>query len=233
MVVDSKIYLLGGSPTTSTATNAIYCFDTETEKIEKLSATVPASRTQMACAMVGSKIYLFGGSSGATTYYGKIYCFDAETGKTSTLSKSLPLEGGMIFGGAIGSKIYLFGGFRGGTSRADIYCYDTTTDEIVTIAEKLPSNNYDMCGASTGSDIYLFGGGSSGSAILHYGFPAVVIDEGAVHIVLNSENNPFYIVNNDTSKVEVCVSTVYKGNAEGIGEKVETALYKDGEWQTI
>lgn len=91
-----------------------------------------------------------------------------------------------------------------------------------------------------GETIYLFGGvrdDSTTSFNTIQQFEGVtkvpVVDSGAIHIVPQLTENFFPFLNTDTVKAEIGVDSVLKGNADGHGEEVEAALYKDGAWVTI
>lgn len=60
-----------------------------------------------------------------------------------------------------------------------------------------------------------------------------VLANGIMCIIPHSTENKTPLINTDTVKVEIGVDKVYKGNADGIGEDVEAALFKDGAWTTI
>jgi N-acetylneuraminic acid mutarotase len=158
----SKIYLFGGEKTKSSTgyLSEICVFDTETETIITLSATLPGQCSEMACARVGTKIYLFGGRN-----YNKskqdIYMFDTETETVTTLSKQLPATRAYMSCATIGTKIYLFGGYSAYSSSEmydTIYRFDTETEVIETLDATLPTACGRMGSAIIGTKIYLFGG---------------------------------------------------------------------------
>ena len=166
--VGTKIYLLGGygGEASSTYLKTIYVFDTETEIITTLSATLPAVCCNMGCVAIGTKIYLFGGNSTFGDSLNTINVFDTTTETISTLSTTLPTACKNMGCTSIGTKIYLFGG-RGKERLNTIYVFDTETETIRTLSTTLPTA-YEMMGcASIGTKIYLFGGfgGNSGNQI--------------------------------------------------------------------
>jgi N-acetylneuraminic acid mutarotase len=160
-VIGTKIYLFGGYYSNSTILNTINCFDTETQTLTTLSATLPKAISFNSAAAVGAKIYLFGGEnfdSGLDT----IYCLDTETQKITTSTTILPRAITRMSAAAVGTKIYLFGGEYAVTSSMRILgairCFDTET-QALTLASMslfLPLDNPHL--AAVGTKIYVLGG---------------------------------------------------------------------------
>lgn len=162
VTIGTKIYLFGGKTTHSTTgyLSEICVFDTETETIITLSATLPSQRSEMGCARVGTKIYLFGGQHYRSSEK-EIYVFDTETESITKLSKSLPDGRTYISCASVGTKIYLFGGYnayRSSTRYDTIYMFDTETEVIETLDATLPTACGCMGCSLIGTKIYLLGG---------------------------------------------------------------------------
>ena len=75
--VGSNVYLFGGYGVGGSR-NDILKFNTETETISTLSATLPQSLFNMGVAQVGSNVYLFGGYNYGSSYLNTIYKFSVD-----------------------------------------------------------------------------------------------------------------------------------------------------------
>ena len=201
------------------------------ENIRTLSAKLPTPLQGMASSAVGNKIYLFGGYSSG--YSKSIHCFNTDTESIETLSATLPV-GCTPSASAVGTKIYMFGGNSASSYTNTIYRFNTDTESIETLSIVVPTTIGSMGIATVGNKIYLFGGrnGSELDAI-HCFETEIILENGTLVIIQNSSGNIFPLINTDLARVEIGVDTVYKGNTNNNGEKVETAIYKDGEWVTI
>ena len=173
--VGTKVYLFGGNKDNTSAgfLKTIYVFDTESNAITTLSATLPTAAGQIAAVAVGTKIYLFGGVNSSTSssgYLTKIYVFDTESNTITTLSAALPAKASDIAAAAVGTKIYLFGGVywsSGRVYRNTIYVFNTESNTITTLSVTLPTSASDIAAAAVGTKIYLFGGQSGNSSYLN------------------------------------------------------------------
>jgi N-acetylneuraminic acid mutarotase len=236
-VVGTKIYLFGGK-NASGLLDTILCFDAETEEIATLSETLPDALERTTAVAMGTKVYLFGGKI-ASDPVDTILCFDSETEKLTTLSATLPEPKYDVGVGVIGSRAYLFGGYdASGSACTTILCFDSEAEEITTLSTTLP---YRRGGSgddiATAGDIICLFGGLVGDDIVRdiYEFEArsMLLAENVIQIYPTLGTNMFRIVNTPATRVEIGVSSVFKGNAEDVGEKVEAALYRDGEWKII
>ena len=113
--VNDKIYLFGGrgGSSTSTRNNKIMVFDTKTQTLATLSATLPEVRCYTNCVSVGSKIYIFGGEGGGyntSTSLNTICIFDTETQTIQTIDEVLPKATSSMGCDIYGCDIYLLGG---------------------------------------------------------------------------------------------------------------------------
>lgn len=245
IVKDNKVYLVGGVA----KGKGLYCFDTDTDTYTTLSEVMSESRIITASATVGNKAYLFGGYWN-DAIYNTILCFDADTELFTTLQQTVPSKYHMR-ASAIGDKIYLFGGISNYSITADvtcydtIYCFDTKTETLTELEEKLPIGQGFATAQTVNNRVYLFGGRLAGKysiqtestatlskAIYRFAEESVSLIQDIIQIVPTDENI-FPIINTETTRVEIGVGKVYKGNTEGIGEPVETAICKDGAWTTI
>lgn len=121
--VGKKIYLFGGTNGTDYY-DTINVFDTETETLTTLSATLPAFIANACAAAVGSKIYIIGGYDG-TNYYNEISMFDTETQTLSEAPRILPMPNAFSTCEVIGTKIYTFCGANEYGSHGLICVYET------------------------------------------------------------------------------------------------------------
>ena len=235
--VGTKIYIFSGNST------AIYCFDTATLTITTLSTTLAESALHRGIAVIGTKIYLLGGwiSSVPTA---NTYVFDTETLTLTTLSTPLPLAMSNMMCVSVDNTIYIFGGqYLEETTKQinKIWCFDVVTGTIDEMPLTLP---YNFCGggvAQIDRKIYIlcgYGGANYSTRfddinVFQYALFMAKVAENVLQIVTQKESNIFSIINTEAVKVEVGIETVYKGNAEGYGEQVVKAVYKDGVWTII
>ena len=242
--VGKKVYLFGGYRYVTNAfehQTAIYCFDTETNSVEELDAVLPSGMYDMACAAVGTKIYLLGGArvvgTTSSTSVDTILCFDTETSSFVDVSAKLPQP---IFGSAcisIGTAVYILGGADSTASPArqnTIYRYDTVRDVVSKLGAEFPEARYYAGAGFANGSIYLFGGftGSFLDDIQRIAIATVALAPDTMQIVPRDDMNIVTLIKGD-DVLEIGVDTAYKGNADGVGERVEMALYKDGEWVEI
>lgn len=160
-VVGKKIYIFGGIDASSTESNAIYIFDTETSTVSVSSATLPVTCYGLGVGVVGKKIYVFGGKSALSPYrFATIHVYNTETDTLETSSTVLP-QGLYYMGvGVVGKKIYILGGYAS-SATSTVYVYDTETNVISTNSKSLSTAKQNMAVAVIDEKIYLFGGRSS------------------------------------------------------------------------
>lgn len=156
--IGTKIFVFGG--TYGGCTNIVSLFDTETETITRLSATIPVATSNMCGVAYGKLIYLFGGETSINVYTNSVYCFDTETETFTTLT-SLPYTAGDIVGVLSNKTIYLLGGKETvNNGRKTILKFDCETGLTTTSPTQLP---YNRCGSSVAylkNEVLLFGGGT-------------------------------------------------------------------------
>jgi N-acetylneuraminic acid mutarotase len=243
IAVGAKIYLFGGN-----TSNKIYCFNTADETIITLEAKLPQAMSQMAYAGVGTKIYLFGGWGGGA--HNTILVFDTVTEQIETLSSTLPKSLFMACAATVGDNIYIFGGqataIGSGNQNTDVYVFNTVSQKVRKASIDIEFTVGSAC-FTYGDKIYIAGGcqyWTSSSPYANGGnisvkevttatdFPLAENDM-FIRIPTTATDNIFYLVNTENVKIENGIQTVYKGNADGIGEPVEAALYKNGAWTNI
>jgi N-acetylneuraminic acid mutarotase len=163
-VIGSDIYILGGDYGAG-GTKTIYKYDTRTDEVTTLPATLPVIMRGHEAATFGTKIYLMGGSQPSGNYESSsIYEFDAETQTTTTLGKSLSYGVGDMGSSVIGTKVYLFGGSNYTKIYNTIMEFDLETLTTTTLDVTLPDSKESLGAATFGTKVYLFGGKSSSAS---------------------------------------------------------------------
>ena len=235
VAVGTKIYLFGGTDTTSPTSskyifNTIYVFDTDTNSLTTLTNTLPFACYEMTCSLVGNKIYLFGGSI-LGGYTDTIIVFDIETKNVTTLDTKLPTACSLTGCGVIGTKVYLFGG-RGASSLDTINVFDTNTETVTTLDTTLPIVSSSMGTVTNGNKIYLFGGTNDTNSIKVFTLTHELAN-GDIEIQSGLLKNKFNLINTENNKVEISVENVYIGNTNNEAELCEAYLHNGTEWVVI
>jgi hypothetical protein len=173
---------------------------------------------------------VFGGYDGSNPL-NTIRVFDTDTQTLETLDVTLPTPVYMFSGAAVGSAIYLFGGHTGSEGTDKIVRFNTETNEVETLGVTIPKKNWATPAASIGSRIYYFDGLSSTVSDHTLNTFVVNIDLPENHMLIETSGagNTVRLFPN----MEIGVKNVYLGNADGKGERVPAALYKDGAWTEI
>lgn len=233
---DKTLYIFSGSNR-----KAVYAFDTENEALTTISDNFRTSWVGSRWCRIGSKIYYF--ASGGNAFPRQVFTFDIDSLAVTAQDSgySIPIIASCSYG-VLNGYIYMIGG----NYLYKIYRYKNTgsaTTSYVEMPFTANSGSYYSACATVGNKIYCFGG-STLAAYTDYNpvdevnvyslaTPAPSIPSGSLYVKPSTEDNIFPVVNSDGMSVEIGVDTVYKGNAEGIGEPVEAALYNGNEWQTI
>lgn len=237
VAVGEKIYIFGGQTSSTGYTDAIYCFDTQTKETIKFADTLPQRMKTHYSAAFGTKIYVFGGSNSSGGQY-SVYCFDTETEKLDELAESLPGHvGNWTSFATVGENVYLFGG---GDYTTEIWRFDMVKQTFEELSAVLPLGLVQLESATVGNDVYLFGGKDSNSSTgLAYKMAVyrmtgdVPMESGLIAILQAKTGTIFPIIDTETARLEIGISSVLRGNEENVAEEVEAATYKDGEWVTI
>ena len=232
-VVGTKIYLFGGYNGSSNQ-NSIYRFDTETEELTKLGATISAAYS-IGSAVIGSKIYLFGGRTGSYSVRNASYCFDTET-ETPVAIKALPASTADIGCCEMNGLIYLFGGesSQSITEVNKIYIYNPESNAYETPDYTLPAAMSTLTCEAIGGSIYLVGGNYSGTGfeVRRY-TPDPQLDKDALQICPEDGKAKVKVANTESFALEVPVAKVFKGNDSNQGEPVEASRHNGTKWVTI
>lgn len=231
-VVGNKIYLFGGkNSNTGINSKAIYIFDAETETAQLLDNVFQNEIMYATAEAVGDKIYIFGGKS-SYVVYNTIYEFDTKTNKLTTLDVTLPRKMNSMCSAVFGKNIFLFGGWDDTSADTSnrILVFNTENKSIKFDKSYVPVFAMCMSAESIGDTIYLFGGGDSRYFDSIHAFN-LSVDIPASHVLIESgvSDNTFNILPN----VEIGVKNVYLGNADGLGERVDAYINKNGFWTNV
>lgn len=224
--VGKKMYIF-------TETTDIYVYDTEADVLSKMSTTFPVSVQYKTARAVETKIYIVGGDGS-----NKIYCFDTETEVVTQLSTTLPSAIQGLGLAEHNGCLYVFGGKdASNTVLNTIHFIDVSHDTLSTLSTTLPNAIYRVGLAKVDDTIYIMGGLTSGTSstpnVVSF-VPGMVMAVATNELfILSALQNYFSIVKTDNIDVELGISGVFKGNADGIGEEVEAALHNGTSWVTI
>ena len=124
-IVDTNIYIIGGTPNRLPCSNYIYKFDIINNTITYV-CTLPNNMTHIASIAVNSTIYLFGGDDGYgnTTYYNYILKFNTNDNSIVNCNSSLPLSISELFLSYSNGSIYVYGGREINTDHKTIYKFN-------------------------------------------------------------------------------------------------------------
>jgi DNA-binding beta-propeller fold protein YncE len=220
--IGTKIYLFGGCYGNTSDygdyVKTIWVFDTETNLISTLDATLPKARPYHAAA-VGTKIYLF---EEPILDESTIRVFDVESNTISELDITARSPDAID---VVGTKIYIL------SRAAEIQVFDIESGTISVLDVKMPSYRYNVGAAIAGTKLYRFGGYRNGvrSDIDMFDTETVIYLDAGDLLVEIQEGNEFQLLPN----IEIGIANVYLGNSEGYAEKVPSYLYKDGAWVEI
>ena len=153
----------------SSVTNQIVKFDTISQTVTTLNATLGRSLARISSAAVDTNCYTFGGQ-GANSYnvFKSIYKFDTIS-QTSTSLPNLPVFLMDSSAVSVGTNCYIFGGREGDGNSDSKYSYiqkfDTVQQTATILTTRLPSVRYNTSSAAVGTNCYIFGG-YTGSSFL-------------------------------------------------------------------
>lgn len=159
--VGSKIYLLNGY--TGSTVGTIYCFDTETEKVEVVRSS-GTGKAHGSAAAVGTKIYHAGYSTYSNNglrdgnYDSVIWEFDTETNKDVSTGCSLPSDHVSRGCVSIGQYVYWIGGRTRSKNTNSIVRFDTVEKKVVTVSNGGFTELSWMGCAVVDEKIYILGG---------------------------------------------------------------------------
>ena len=231
--LDSGRYVCLGSKLVYIMTGTVVVFDAAKKESYAFAYTTTHTVIPTAAMVIGNTVYFLGADYNTSSTV--LYRVDVDAQAVEYVQEVYPA---LLFAvsAVIGDKCYLFG------QDEAIRCFDPNTLAITTLQETRYVGGNSMTKAIKGETVYLFGAYDSRTTPVKkhktietytVATPKKRVDTDVLHISPHAEENIFSLINADTVKVEIGVDSVYKGNAEGIGEKVESALYKDGAWTNI
>ena len=157
-VVDEKFYVIGGAPTTTSATTAVEMYDPATDTWQKM-ANMPAARCYPKTCALNGKIYVFGGASGMwSTAEKSVYLYDPQT-DTWTQKSDMPHAAGTSGVAVIENTIYLIGHSPSSSSPpiSIVMAYDAMSDSWTQKAD-IPTPRGLSSACVIDGKIYVIGG---------------------------------------------------------------------------
>lgn len=197
------------------------------------------STTGSSVYVYNNYLYVFGGyrTLGQVTPLNRICKFDlvvrAVTENAGTLISAICHQASI----KVGSYVYLFGGIAdtgfATTASGSVWRYDLDTETITALPSMNAAKKGVHSAVAVGDVGYIFGGEMTADIVEFQPNLTTPLATNNLHILSNTTNNKFNIINTNTAQVEIGVNKVYKGNADGIAEETEAALYNGTEWVTI
>ena len=245
-VVGSRLYMLGGQGSNMNTTYDRICYiDLETFEFVVSEVTLETQKSKMGCTVYDGKIYTFGGgySNGSTNavrvYDPEIDEITAATGITASLHSCIS--------GRIGDRMYFLWGYSRNNAGTDtqskrMFYYDLETKQnnVITSLMSYPSAIGNYTGYATANDtiyVFAFEANEAADTILtpkQYKFLAKPSAEsGGLVIETTEKSTPVNLIDSELVKADVPAYKFYTGDENGIGQPVEAAVYKDGEWINI
>lgn len=225
----TDVYIFGGRQ--SSTIDTVYRYDTIDDRLDDLPP-LPYLCGQASCVLFGSKFYILAGN---TNSY--MYCYDIVSLEASIVSKKVDGSNGAR-AVKLGEDVYMLGG----VSAWRVKKVDLQSGKTENVFPDLNPQLGFMAVAAVGENAYAFGGTTEiaetvptdGAYVFSLNTPVPSIGEGSIYINPQVKNNIFPIIkSNNGIEIEIGVNAVYKGNADGVGEPVEAALYKNGAWTNV
>ena len=157
--LNGKIYVIGGSQTTSSSLNVMEVYDPITDTWDTTKTDMPTAREELCVAAVGGKIYAIGGATAhAGSPLGMVEEYDPQTDTWNTNKQPMPTARMGAAYGVINNKIYVAGGSPGPNLASDkLEIYDPAIDQWATGANLLAAR-YETEGAVLNDTLYVIGG---------------------------------------------------------------------------
>ena len=241
--IENAVYIMGGRTSRNVYPTTIYKYDTVDDTIQELS-NLAQNECNAPCVRVGETFYIASGAVTGTYLISFNTVTLSSTKNTNILNgiTSYPNSSRAGGFGAVGKYLYYIAPQIDQSNVYRINAEDWTEKEKLSV--EVPSTiGFMPSSVSIGDKIYMFGGKAEANInsntyidkihLYSQESFAPLVQEGTLYVKQTTEDNVFPVVNAGGMAVEVGVDTVYKGNAEGIGEPVEAAIYKDGAWTTI
>ena len=159
--VDTNCYIFGGDTNGASSgyLNTIVQFDTLSETVTLLSATLPEHRAYMAVASVGTDCYIIGGYAKSGEDVSKIVQFDTISQTVTTLSATVGVSSPSV--AVINTNCYIFGGRSVSGDSNLIRNFDTTLKTSSILSINLPEEMSKSASVAVGDSCYIFYGTNS------------------------------------------------------------------------
>jgi len=160
--VDGKIYVIGGSQTTTSRLNVMEVYDPVTDTWDTSKKNMPTARVELCAAAVNGKIYAIGGAtSHVGSPLGMVEEYDPLTDTWDTNKQPMPTARMGAAWGVINNKVYIAGGSATGspnwTISNKLEIYDPATDTWTSGANMLTDRYYPR-GVVLKDTLYVIGG---------------------------------------------------------------------------
>lgn len=241
-VIGGRLYMLGGQGSNTNTTYDRICYvDLETLECVKSEVKLEYATTQMGCTVYDGKIYVFGGcwSNGSTN---NVMIYDPELDTIATVG-SIPYNLYGAISGRIGDKMYFLWGKKrtnsGDTSVYNMFYYDLTTNKYTIVTSKMPYPSGESNSGFTDMNdvIYVVAHklltGTTFEAKQYKFMAKPEVNEGSMVIETTEKSNFVKLIDDGVVKATINAYRTFVGNSQGIGELVEAAVNKDGEWVNI
>jgi N-acetylneuraminic acid mutarotase len=158
--LNGKIYVIGGSQTTSSSLNVMEVYDPVTDTWDTTKTPMPTARAELCVAAVSGKIYAIGGAtSHAGSPLGMVQEYDPQTDTWNTNKQPMPTARMGAAYGVLNNKIYVAGGSPGPNhvSSDILEIYDPATDKWTTGGNMLAAR-YSPQGTVLNDTFFVIGG---------------------------------------------------------------------------
>jgi N-acetylneuraminic acid mutarotase len=158
-VIDGKIYVISGAPSTLSVTPAVEMYDPIADTWTR-KANIPSARCYPATCTFDGKIYVFGGTSPSmwSTAKKNVYVYDPQT-DSWTQKADMPYENAGCGIAVVDGIIYLIGGMLSESSPPipTVMAYDPVTESWTQKAD-MPTARYTLSACVLDGKIYAIGG---------------------------------------------------------------------------
>lgn len=240
VAVGTDIYIIGLGGNYVYSSKTVHCFNTLTNTYTTLPYSLPNSVSLISPSVVYR--------DGKILVSSKAQLFEIDVDNGTVVEKTNPTNLTTMYGSAwIGRKVCVFGYATSdsATGAISVSDYDTMENTVLSTTDLFGESCafYGSVFVEYKGVLYIFYGSHNNNLTptnirknvheFRLAVTEVLLDNGTMKIKTTAEKNHFDLINTDTARVEIGVDAIYKGNADGIGDPVESALYKDGEWVTI
>lgn len=155
-IYQGNIYTYGGSPDGINRTDAVYCYNTYSNKIYELDVKINLPSTSHRVLVYNDKAYIFGGLNGVR--YDTIQIHDFKNNTLEVMEKRLPFGANCFQVGMYKNKAYFLAGSITGGSTAKIHSFDFETFEVEELNANMPTNVFKGGWCTIDQYAYVIGG---------------------------------------------------------------------------